>query len=248
MSSGVSDGSAGATITGVALVVAFAATAGVAGATPATTHLAATNCFHVMPAGVVLFAFIAFHEAEQSFMKLPEAVVAGAVGATAAVVAFAAGAAAVAGTTHLAATNCFHVIPAGVVLLAFIAFQAVEQSFIKLPEAVVAGAAGAVTAGVVTFAGFTAGAAAGGVVVVAAAASVPHWALRKSFHFRPASVPAALAALNFALHSVIDKAEAEALIISGATPTIKAMARLTFRKVLDVVFSCVAPQSVCGHG
>src|SRR5271166_1839364 len=43
-----------------------------------------------------------------------------------------------------------------------------------------------------------AGAAAGAAAVVASAA---HWALRKSFHFWPFSVPASLAALYFALHS-----------------------------------------------
>src|SRR5580693_7224644 len=48
-----------------------------------------------------------------------------------------------------------------------------------------------------------AGAGAGADAVVgAAAASEPHWALRKSFHFRPLRVPASLAALYLALHSV----------------------------------------------
>src|SRR5580693_257788 len=50
-----------------------------------------------------------------------------------------------------------------------------------------------------------AGAAAG----AAAPASVPHWALRKSFHFMPLSEPSVLAALYFALHSVIVSACAE---------------------------------------
>jgi hypothetical protein len=165
-----------AVVAGAAAVVAFAA-----GAAAGTTHFAATNCFQVMPAGVVLLSFMAFQAAEQSFMKLPEAAAAPAAGAVtaavagfvAAVVAFAAGAAA--GTTHLAATNCFQVMPSGVVLLAFMAFQAVEQSFMKLPDAdaVSAGATGAAV--VVALAGFVAGVAGG---VVAAAASVPQLALR----------------------------------------------------------------------
>src|SRR5579864_3348820 len=59
-------------------------------------------------------------------------------------------------------------------------------------------------------AGLGVGAAAGADAVVgAAAASEPHWALRKSFHFMPLSVPASLAALYLALHSVIVSACAE---------------------------------------
>jgi len=202
----------------------------------------------------VLLAFKAFQAVEQSFMKLPDAVVAGAAGAAGVVVTVVAalviGAVAAApGATHFAATNCFHVMPVGTVLLAFMAFQAVEQSFMKLPDAVAAGVAGAVTTGatavVVAFAGFAAGAAAGA-AGTAAAASVPHWALRKSFHFKPPSVPAAFAALNLALHSVIDRAEAWLVIISGVTPTIKVMAKLTLRNVLDMILSCVEPQTIRG--
>src|SRR5271170_2590823 len=48
-----------------------------------------------------------------------------------------------------------------------------------------------------------AGAAAAGAAAGAAVAVAPHSALRKSFHFSPLSVPAALAALYLALHSVI---------------------------------------------
>src|SRR5580693_2935217 len=58
-------------------------------------------------------------------------------------------------------------------------------------------------------AGAGAGAGAGADAVVGAAASEPHCALRKSFHFMPLSVPASLAALYFALHSVIVSAWAE---------------------------------------
>src|ERR1700691_2914522 len=50
-----------------------------------------------------------------------------------------------------------------------------------------------------------AGAAAAG----AAVASEPQLALRKSFHFMPLSVPAVLAALYLALHSVIESACAD---------------------------------------
>lgn len=174
VASGLSSGSAGATITGLTFAAGFVATAGVAGAaTPATTHLAATNCFQVIPSGIVLAVFIAFQAAEQSFMKLPEAVVAG-VAAVAAVVALAAGAAAaVAGTTHLPATNCFQVMPAGTVLAAFMPFQAVEQSFMKLPDALAVVAAAAGTTGtVVAFALAAAGA--GAAAASAGAASAAH--------------------------------------------------------------------------
>src|ERR1700740_122712 len=49
------------------------------------------------------------------------------------------------------------------------------------------------------------GAAGGGAAAVGAAgvASAPHWALRKSFHFWPFRVPAALAARYLALHSFV---------------------------------------------
>src|SRR6202161_3274740 len=57
--------------------------------------------------------------------------------------------------------------------------------------------------------GAGAGAGAGADAVVGAAASEPHCALRKSFHFMPLSEPASLAALYLALHSVIVSACAE---------------------------------------
>src|SRR5690349_10634097 len=67
--------------------------------------------------------------------------------------------------------------------------------------------------------GFAPVVAAGFAVVVAAgvaAASVPHSALRKSFHFMPLSVPAVCAALYFALHSCIVSACADVLAIAAA--------------------------------
>src|SRR4051812_29003193 len=69
------------------------------------------------------------------------------------------------------------------------------------------GAAGA-AAGAASFlasfaAGAGAGAAAGAAAGVAAVASAPQLALRKSFHFWPASVPAVFAAWYFALHSCV---------------------------------------------
>jgi hypothetical protein len=47
-------------------------------------------------------------------------------------------------------------------------------------------------------------------------ASAPHWALRKSFHFWPFSVPASLAALYFALHSCMVSACAGAVAAHAA--------------------------------
>src|SRR5262249_9871871 len=52
------------------------------------------------------------------------------------------------------------------------------------------------------------GGAAAGVAAGAADASAPHSALRKSFHFMLLSVPAACAALYFALHSFMVSAAA----------------------------------------
>src|SRR5437870_5453557 len=66
-----------------------------------------------------------------------------------------------------------------------------------------AGPAGAAGAGAASFlaclvaslvASFGAAGAAGAAAVGAGVASAPHWALRKSFHFWPPSVPAVLAA------------------------------------------------------
>src|SRR5882672_1681404 len=81
------------------------------------------------------------------------------------------------------------------------------------------GAAGA-AAGAASFlasfgaaAGAVAGAAAG-----AAAASAPQLALRKSFHFWPASVPAALAAWYLALHSCVVRACAGDIAANTANP------------------------------
>src|SRR5947207_12772388 len=66
------------------------------------------------------------------------------------------------------------------------------------PDGAAGAAAGAVLASFLASFG-AAGAAAVG--AAAGVASAPHWALRKSFHFWPLSVPAVLAAWYFALHS-----------------------------------------------
>src|SRR5947199_156156 len=70
------------------------------------------------------------------------------------------------------------------------------------------GAAGAAAGAASFFASFGAAGAGGAAAVGAAAgvASAPHWALRKSFHFWPPSVPADLAACYFALHSWLVRA------------------------------------------
>src|SRR5882757_9902406 len=65
--------------------------------------------------------------------------------------------------------------------------------------------------------GAAAGAAAG-VAAGAAAASAPHCALRKSFHFWPASVPAVLAAWYFALHSCAVRACTGEVATNAARP------------------------------
>src|SRR5882757_1220495 len=85
---------------------------------------------------------------------------------------------------------------------------------------------GAAGAGVA--AGVAAGAAAG-----VAVASAPHWALRKSFHFWPLSVPAVLAAWYFALHSCAVRACAGADAVSMAKPdTAAAHSRANFVVVI----------------
>src|ERR1700722_5228229 len=60
---------------------------------------------------------------------------------------------------------------------------------------------------------------AGAGAAVGAAASEPHCALRKSFHFMPFSEPASLAALYLALHSVIVSACAEVPCMAMAAST-----------------------------
>src|SRR3981189_3385160 len=72
----------------------------------------------------------------------------------------------------------------------------------KTASPIGAGAA-AVAAGFGAAAGFASAAFGGaaGAAAGVAAASVPHSALRKSFHFWPLSVPAVCAALYLALHS-----------------------------------------------
>src|SRR5205814_9811737 len=82
------------------------------------------------------------------------------------------------------------------------------------------GAAGAAAGAASFFASFGAAGAAGAAAVGAAAgvASAPHWALRKSFHFWPFSVPSFLAAWYFALHSCVVSAFAGAVAANAAKP------------------------------
>src|SRR6266702_7720493 len=86
-----------------------------------------------------------------------------------------------------------------------------------------AGSAGA-AAGAASFlasfggAGAAAVGAAGAAGAAAGVASAPHWALRKSFHFCPFSVPAVLAAWYFALHSCVVRACAGAVAANAAKP------------------------------
>src|SRR3981081_350238 len=85
------------------------------------------------------------------------------------------------------------------------------------------GAAGAAAGAVSFLASFLAscGAAGAGAAAVGAAAGVasaPHWALRKSFHFWPASVPSLLAAGSFARHSCAVRACAGEVAIPAANP------------------------------
>src|SRR5258705_5469714 len=80
-----------------------------------------------------------------------------------------------------------------------------------------AGAAGA-GAGAASFLASFFGAAGAAAGAAAGVASAPHWALRKSFHFWPASVPADLAAWYFALHSCAVRACAGEVAITAANP------------------------------
>src|SRR5689334_23826822 len=75
--------------------------------------------------------------------------------------------------------------------------------------------AGAAAGGAASFfAAVAAGAGAG--AAAAGAASAAHWALRKSFHFWPFSVPSFLAAWYFALHSCVVSAFAGAVAANAA--------------------------------
>src|SRR6201994_4509004 len=81
------------------------------------------------------------------------------------------------------------------------------------------GAAGAAATGFGAGAGLASAAGAGAAAGAAAGvASAPHWALRKSFHFWPLSVPPALAAWYLALHSCAVRACAGADITNAARP------------------------------
>src|SRR5262245_58225452 len=94
-----------------------------------------------------------------------------------------------------------------------------------LPAAAGAAAAGAAALGGVV--PVVAGGAAGAVVV----ASVPHSALRKAFHVIPLSVPAACAALYFALHSCIVSACAAGATVMAAT---KAATHMTAQRIIMI--------------
>src|SRR5436305_8793983 len=73
---------------------------------------------------------------------------------------------------------------------------------------------------------------AAGAVAGAAAASPPHSALRKSFHFWPPSVPALCAALYLALHSCIVSACAG--IAANKVKANAAIMHATFTRVIIV--------------
>src|SRR5579871_6493538 len=74
--------------------------------------------------------------------------------------------------------------------------------------------------------------AAGAAGAAAGVASAAHWALRKSFHFWPFSVPASLAALYFALHSCIVSAWLGAVAANAAKPATAAAHNNFARKVI----------------
>src|SRR4051794_35956452 len=85
------------------------------------------------------------------------------------------------------------------------------------PDGAAGAAAGAALASfLASFGAAVAGAAAVG--AAAGVASAPHWALRKSFHFWPASVPSFLAAWYLALHSCAVRACAGEVAIAAANP------------------------------
>ena len=98
-------------------------------------------------------------------------------------------------------------------------FGAIAVGKTALPAALAVAAAGFVSAGFAAgFAGaavVAAGATAPGAAAGVAAASAPHSALRKSFHF--SLLPAAWAALYFALHSCIVSARLGPTVVSVAT-------------------------------
>src|ERR1700681_2166540 len=99
-----------------------------------------------------------------------------------------------------------------------------------------AGAAAGAASGFFGLASASLGAAgaAAGVAAGAAVASAPHWALRKSFHFWPLSVPAVLAAWYFALHSGAVRACAGALAASAAKP-VTATAHNNFARIVMIL-------------
>src|ERR1700688_4619574 len=102
-------------------------------------------------------------------------------------------------------------------------FGSTADGNVALPTGIGAAAAGFGAAAGLASAAFGAAGAAGAAAVGAgaagaAAASAAHWALRKSFHFWPLSVPAVLAAWYFALHSCAVRACAGAGATSAAKP------------------------------
>src|SRR3984885_9928077 len=83
------------------------------------------------------------------------------------------------------------------------------ESFEYLESTALGNTALPVATGAAAGAAAGADAVAGAAAAGAAVASEPQLALRKSFHFMPLSVPAVLAALYLALHSVIESACAD---------------------------------------
>src|SRR5271166_4426689 len=107
---------------------------------------------------------------------------------------------------------CMRPLPA----LSLAYFGSIAFGKIAGPEGSVGAAVGAALASFGAAgagAGAGAGAAAGAAAGVASAA---HWALRKSFHFWPFSVPASFAVLYFALHSCMVSACAGAVTANAA--------------------------------
>src|SRR5580700_6612500 len=84
-----------------------------------------------------------------------------------------------------------------------------------------------------------AGAGAGAGAVVGAAASEPHCALRKSFHFMPLREPASLAALYLALHSVIVSACAEEPCSATVARTAAATSSVKRRVMITYLLGCM---------
>src|SRR5450432_150490 len=97
-------------------------------------------------------------------------------------------------------------------------FGSIAEGNTALPTGMGAAAGAAAGLASAAFGAAGAGAAAAAGAAAGAAASAAHWALRKSFHFWPLSVPAVLAAWYFALHSCVVRACAGAVAANAAKP------------------------------